>query len=64
MPGGRISVRAVLEASKRAAEKDVRRQIKDIANQHGVKLVGSPDIETEESIPGFWNGKGSQEYKR
>jgi hypothetical protein len=27
-----------------------------------VKLIGRPDIDTEEPLAGFWNGSASQDY--
>ena len=60
---GTISVSTFGESTKRKAENDLRKQLKDMAEQNGVILTGKPDIEVEEKMAGWWNGTAEQDYE-
>jgi hypothetical protein len=61
---GTITVKTFGENSERKAIADLKKQLRDMAHQNGVRLVGRPDVSTSEPLLGFWNGSASQGYRR
>lgn len=59
---GTITVKTFGESTERKAIADLKNQLRDMADSHGVRLIGRPDIDTEEPLAGFWNGSASQDY--
>ena len=60
---GTITVHTFGEPSRAAAERDLRKQLKDYASERGLRLVGRPNIDVEQKMVQWYNGSATQDFR-